>query len=234
MTLNWTLFVPALLLLFYPLDRLLPKVCRLRQLGQIDFMESGVWKRAPWWFTGLWVDGIRAFGGAWLLRAAWSIEPVESWVDYTPMIASALILLIAIGVQMTTRRSGEYFLAPLTYVAGVVMALVSTPVALIVLAAGSICMAAFGSLTAFFFIQACVLGSLGCLILNAGPWAVVATGLGFLPCVVSFAAGRPLVVPMKATGSSGHYHHTSRLRSVRTGRARPRETASGAEVELGA
>jgi len=192
------MFFPALLLLFVPAEIFFPKHIRLKILAHIDFSEPKVRRRGPWQLPVAWVNGIRSFLGAWLLYNAWEIEPMSGWIRHLSMVYSFIILTLSIVVQMHTKRSKGFFLAPVVYSIGIWLALIPMPVALVAVAAGTVCMVAFRSLAAFFFFGAAMLGGFGVVVLHTGPWGMVVTVLGLLPCLLSVISGRPLSVPIKA------------------------------------
>ncbi len=198
MALNWIMFLPALLLLFYPLEVFLPSrsFC-MRELGYIDFSQPSARRRGPWTFPALWVDGVRAFLGVWLLRNAWTIESNRDWLHNVPVITSILIISLSIVAQMHARHSRERFLTPVTYVIGLWLALLPLPAALVAVAAGGVCMVAFRSLSAFFFFGASTVVVFGYLALRAGSWAMVAAAVGVMPYMVSMLGRRSLAVPVR-------------------------------------
>lgn len=199
MALNWILFSLALALLFFPLEILLSKSFCMRELTYINFSQKSFRKRAPWSFPAMWSDGIRSFLGVFLLRHAFKVEPgtVARWLHNVPLVAVLVILSLSIVVQMHTHQSRDRFLAPVVYVIGLLMALLPLPVVFVSVAAGSVCMVAFRSLSAFFFFTAFTLVVFGYFILHAGPWALTAAGLGVLPYVLSLTCRRSLAVPVK-------------------------------------
>ena len=197
MSLNWILFFPALLLLFYPLELLLPKHFGLKELPYIDFGEAGARRRAPWSIPALWSDGIRSFAGGFMLRSAWHLEAGVRGLYQAPVVASLLILSLSILVQMHTRRKDDRFIAPVAFVIGLWLALLPASVALVAVAAGGVCMVAMRSLTAFFFCGAVAVGIFGYGALHAGYWALAAAVLGVMPCLISLLARRRLAVPVR-------------------------------------
>jgi hypothetical protein len=192
------MFFPSLLLLFYPLEVFLPNLICMRELSHLDFSQASVRRRAPWSLQALWLDIIRAFFGGLLLREAWVVEHTKNWwVANFPLLASLVILLLAIIAQMHTRRSRERFFAPVTFLAGIWLALLPLPVALLAITAGGVCMAAFRSLSSFFFFGALACVVLGYAALHAGLWSILAMALGFVPYFLSLLCGRTLAVPVR-------------------------------------
>lgn len=198
MSLNWILFLPALLLLFYPLELLLPRHFGLKELSYIDFGEVGARRRAPWSFPALWSDGIRSFAGAHLLKSAWTLEPFSGRLSHVPVLAVLVILSLSLIVQMHTRRKADRFIAPVSFMIGLWLALLPASVALVAVAAGGVCMVAFRSLTAFFFCGGVAVEVLGYAVLHVGGyWSVAAGVTGLIPCLVSLLGHRRLAVPVR-------------------------------------
>ena len=198
MALHWIMFLPALLLLFYPLEVFLPsKSFCMRELNYIDFSQASVRRRGPWNFPAFWADGLRSFLGALLLRNAWTIESGRDWLHNVPAVSFFIIISLSIIAQMHARHSRERFLAPVTYVVGLWLALLPLPAALVAVAAGGVCMVAFRSLSAFFFFGAATVGVFGYLALRAGSWAMVAAVIGVVPYILSMLGRRSLAVPVR-------------------------------------
>lgn len=197
MAIQWVMFLPALLLLFYPVEVLLPKSFYLKDLSYLEFSETGANKRAPWSFPALWSDGLRSFLGAFLLRSAWAVEPSAGWLHRVPYVMSFCILALSLVVQMHTKRTNDRFLAPVSYVAGLWLALLPLPVALVTVMAAGVCMVAFRSLGAFFFCGAATVAGFGHVIMHTGLWSVVAAAIGAMPWMVGLTCQRRLAVPFR-------------------------------------
>ena len=197
MEITWILFVPALLLLFYPLDDLLRGQVRLRDYEGIrnDCYGSGdAWWRQPW----VWVDPLRAFAGGWLLRHAWIVDPLmpEFWHDL-PLSGMLVILSVALGVQMHTRRDPDVLFAPLGYSAGIILVLLSPQIALLVIVLAGACLMAFRSWSAYFLCGALGAGAFGYLLLHELNFSIIAVFILLIePLLISLLAGRELMLPL--------------------------------------
>ena len=67
MTIHWSLFVPSVLLLVFPADRLLSSLVELGSLDCSQGLENGP-RHRPWrWVPALWLDPLRGFPGTLLL-----------------------------------------------------------------------------------------------------------------------------------------------------------------------
>lgn len=196
MELNWIFFGPALLLLFFPvIER---GAARVRLCGYEDIRNNrdgiaGVFWRQPW----VWVDPIRAFAGAWLLRNAWTLEASLSGVwKHVPLAATFLILALAVGSQMHTRREEEVVFAPIGYVSGLMFATLPPQVAVLVVALAGACMMAFRGWGSFFFCGAFAAAVFGYMILRVDLWMAGTVALLIEPLFLALLFGRSLVVPV--------------------------------------
>lgn len=199
MDLNWFMFLPALLLVFFPLDAVLPRRLKFRDFDHLDFGEDS-WCRSieAWWLPTLWLDPLRAFAGAWLLRNAWVVEEsLAGAALQVPLVASALILVGALGVQLHTRRAHDMMFAPIGYVIGLWFGLLTIPVAALAMVIGVGCVVAFRSWSAFFVFGAIGSGVIGYLIMRVDPWMLMAVVLSIFPWFVSAMMQRTLILPLR-------------------------------------
>lgn len=201
MDLNWLMFGPALLLLFFPVDAVLAKRLKLRAYEHINF-EEGAWARKPaaWWTPSVWMDPARAFLGAWLLVNAWSAEDTGGVLRWMPFLSTSVILALATGVQVHTRRDGSAFLAPTGYIAGLWLALLAPAVAVLAVVVGVVGVLAFRTWSAFFFCGAAYAGVAGLWLMGKDLNVPLSAGLATLPWVVSAIAHRTLMQPLNALG----------------------------------
>lgn len=200
MYLHWLFFLPALALLFLPVDALLPRQLKLRTFEHIDFGE-GAWARSPaaWTMFSLWLDPLRAFLGAWMLTHAWMIDDfggsLERWV---PVIANGTILALATAGQLHTRRDTTMLLAPLGYVAGLWLGLLTPAVAALAIVVGVGGIIAFRSWSAFFICGAAYAGIAGFWIMGKHLNVPLAVGLAMLPWTISAVSARTLIQPLRS------------------------------------
>lgn len=201
MKIDWLLFVPALVLLFYPLDELLRGRVRMRdyeRLSQERPKADDAWWRQPL----CWVDPFRAFAGAWLLRNAWTIEPPlpRLWF-HVPLFATLAVLILALGVQMHTRRDERVLYAPVGYSAGLVFAVLPAEIAVLVVVLAGACLMAFRGWSAFFLCGALGAAIFGYMILRMDFWMLASVVLLLEPLVLSMLAGRELLLPVERIGT---------------------------------
>lgn len=199
-TTHWDLLAPALLLLWFPADRLLSSSVRLRSLETFTTLERSP-QRLPWWCVpALWLDPIRAFGGTLLLEQALALDLTDARWALLPKASYSIVnavLAIAVLIQMFTRRREEVMLAPIGFVGGVVAALVAWPVALIAFSMAIAGVFAFRQFHAFFWIGFVMVALLGFLLRSEIAW--LATGLGVLalPLAATLVTGRTLELPTR-------------------------------------
>ena len=198
------MFCPALMLLFFPLDALLSKRLKLRSYEHLNF-EEGAWARKPsaWWTPSLWLDPARAFLGAWLLANAWAIEDAGGGLmKWVPFLTTGLLLALATGVQLHTRRDGSVLLAPTGYIAGIWFALLSPAVALLAVVVAVVGVFAFRTWSAFFFCGAAYAGCAGLWLMGKDLIVPLSAGLAMMPWVISAISQRTLMQPLHAIGYS--------------------------------
>jgi hypothetical protein len=199
MTIHWTLFVPGVLLLLYPADRLLSSLVELRSFDCFQNLENSQRYRPWWWVPVLWLDPLRGFLGTILVQHAAGITDV-TW-ELTPKSEYALfVAVIAVGVlcQTITRRGDAgVLLAPIGFVAGAVTALAPLAVASIGIVTAALGLFAFRQFHAFFAFGLMAVGLLG-LVLGAGMmWIAPAVGVLSLPIVAGLVTGSTLEIPTR-------------------------------------
>jgi hypothetical protein len=198
MTIELRLFAPGLLLLLFPAEWLLSSMVQLRSLDRFQSLQNSPRDRPWWWVPALWLDPLRAFAGAYLLRAALG-APVDDWASTPKLEYSVVVAAVGVGVlcQMFTRRDPEAVLAPIGFVAGLVAALTPWQVAAIGVTMAVTAMLAFRRFHAFFTIGLCAVGALGFVLKAEVAWLVPALAALALPFAVSALSGRALEIPTR-------------------------------------
>ncbi|HVS51193.1 MAG TPA: hypothetical protein VHD62_02465 [Opitutaceae bacterium] len=199
MTIHWSLFVPGVLLLLYPADRLLSSLVELRSFDCFQNLENSPRYRPWWWVLSLWLDPLRGFLGTLLLMQALAPATVR-WALAPKLEYALLVVVVAAGVvcQTFTRRGDTgVLLAPIGFVAGAVAALTPWPVALIGIVTGALGLCAFRQFHAFFAFGLAAVSLLG-LVLGAGMmWIAPAVGVFALPIVVGLVTSSTLELPTR-------------------------------------
>jgi hypothetical protein len=152
--LHWAVGIPALLVMFYPLDALLPAGVQQRSLEQVLAARSEVGLR-PWRWQVLWLlEPVRAFGGAWLLQSVFQSNAHTAW-------APAFDISLACGVvlQLWTKRAPLTAWAPIGYCAGLVIFLLPWWAAPVVLVGGVAGMLWLRTWSGFFLAGVAVLAA---------------------------------------------------------------------------
>lgn len=199
MTIHWILFVPGVLLLLFPADRLLSSAIELRSFDCFQSLENSPRFRPWWWVPVLWLDPFRAFAGTWLLREGlglktgpWDPVPVGPYV-------LALAILIAGGACQTFTRRGDrgVLLAPIGYVAGMVCALTPWSVSLLAIVSAALGLFAFRKFHAFFAFGLSAVALLGFALGAEVAWIAPAIGVFALPIVAGLVTGSTLEIPTR-------------------------------------
>ena len=203
MIIHWSLFVPGVLLLLYPADRLLSARVELRSFDCFQSLEHNRRYRPWWWVPLLWIDPFRGFLGTVLLKHACAMSATP-WAAAPRWAYVLLMAIFALGVlcQTFTRRGDrDVMLAPIGFVCGLVVALVPWPVSLIGIVTAALGLFAFRQFHAFFafgLVAICLLG----LVLDAEMmWIGPGIGVFALPVVVGLITNSTLELP--ARNSSG-------------------------------
>jgi len=198
MTIDWSLFVPAVLLLLFPADRLLSANVQLRTFESFRSLENSPRHRPWWWVPALWLDPVRGFAGTLLLKAAFALAPAEWTLRQAPTYWLLVGLLgAAVLCQSFTGRDHEVLLAPIGFVAGIVAALMPLPVAVIGLATAMMSLFAFRRFHAFFTVGLAMIALLGALFDTHFMWLAPAGLVLIVPLALGAIAGRTLELPTR-------------------------------------
>ncbi len=202
MTIHWSLFVPGVLLLVFPADRLLSPWVELRSFGCFQSLTDSPRYRPWWWVPALWLDPLRGFLGTLLIKQSLALSTVP-WAQ-TPAGGYALALaIIALGcICQTYTRRGErgVLLAPIGYVAGVVAALTPWPVALLATATAGLGLFAFRQFHAFFAFGLVGVSVIGFVLCDDVVWVAPAVGAFALPIIAGLVTGSTLEIPTRNAG----------------------------------
>lgn len=211
MTIHWSLFVPGVLLLVFPADRLLSSLVELRSYDCFQSLENSPRYRPWWWVPALWLDPLRGFLGTLLLReslalvsAPWELTPVAAYV-------LAVVILALGGVCQTLTRRGNrgVLLAPIGYIAGVVCALTPWSVSLLAVVTAVLGLFAFRQFHAFFAFGLGAVALLGFALGVGVVWVAPAVGAFALPIAVGLITGRTLELPTRKASRPMRAPHSS-------------------------
>lgn len=198
MTIQWEVFVPALVLLAFPADRLLSDRVRLRAFDSLQ-NDRGSDRARPWWWVPLlWFDPLRAAAGAFCLRLALPLE-TSWWSEVDPAAYALLVglMLLATAAQTWTRRDEGVALAPLGYAAGVLLVFTPWSVGLIGLVAAVTGMLALRQWQAFFALGFVTVAALGLAFGAPLPWLSAALAVLAVPMMVGLTTSRTLELPTR-------------------------------------
>ncbi len=200
MVINWGLFLPAFILLLYPLERLLPATMKCRSYENL--VDPAFRHRRRWWRwqPELWMDVVRIAVGVWFVKFSITAVQAEAEKFVTPVLG--LVLAMALCVQMFTRRKEDTVLAPLGYLLAVSLVLLPVPVALSVFALAVVAMGALQDFMAFFVAGAMAAAVLGYFLGGGMLTAALLAGLYFLPALISMMTRRKLLLAVRSAAVS--------------------------------
>ncbi|MBI5766357.1 MAG: hypothetical protein HZA93_01070 [Verrucomicrobia bacterium] len=192
-------------MLLWPADWLLSSRVELRSFDCFQSLENSPRHRPWWWVPALWIDPLRGFAGAWLLREALGLE-FTRWVPVPQMVYVVALSMLALGIlcQMLTRRGGRgVLLAPLGFVTGLVLAIVPWSVSLLAIASSALGAFAFRQFSAFFWFGLVAVVLLG-LAFEAHGAALGAAGGAFgAPLAIGVVSACALEVPTRHDSPRG-------------------------------
>lgn len=199
MTIHWSLLVPGVLLLLFPADRLLSSRVELRSFDRFRSLENSPRHRPWWWVPALWLDPLRGFFGAFLLRNSFGVA-LDPWELLPPAQYAWVVALLALGIVcqiFTFRGEKGVILAPMGYVAGVVVALTPWSVSLPVLVLAALGLFGLRQFHAFFSFGLAAVVLLGVVFRADFAWIAPAAGALALPVVAGFLAGSSMELPTR-------------------------------------
>lgn len=204
MTLHWVSFAPAIVLLLFPADRLLSSRVGLRSFDCFNSLRDSPRHRPWWWVLALWLDPMRSAAGVWLLIRSLELEE-DFW---RPMpkdgysLFAAIVALSVVGQLYTRRGDRGVMIAPVGFVAGLVLGLTPWTIALPTLVAAGLGLFAFRQFTAFFWCGALALPPLGFALEAKAFWTVPAAVALLLPAVAALLREGSLELPVRADAMS--------------------------------
>lgn len=195
MTIAWGIFLPSVVLLYYPAERIMPTGQKLRTYSQLS--DPAQRHRHSWWRwqPALWADALRIAAAVWLLN--FSIVPAAGESRALAVVLLGGLLMLALIPQMVTRRKPDAMFAPVGYVLAVLFVLLPLSAALPAAVLGIVGLMAIRDFTAFFIgggLMAVLLGYFlgGSLVTSCMVAAIFA-----LPAIVSAMFRCKLVLPVR-------------------------------------
>jgi len=200
MTIEWGILLPAIVLLFYPADRILPQNLRLRTFGQLSDPTRS--HRHRWWLwqPALWADALRCAASIWLVDFA--LTPIGHGAGAKPVTLLGGLLLLGVVPQMVTLRKVSTMFAPLGYVFAALFVLLPFAAALPVAVLGVVGLLALREFSAIFLGGAIVAVVLGYLFGGSVTTVAILAGVFVLPVVVSTMFRCKLVLPVQSRGET--------------------------------
>ncbi|QYM80462.1 hypothetical protein K0B96_07605 [Horticoccus luteus] len=197
MNVTWVILIPALLLLFFPVQILLPSSVVFRVYEQTPPRGTG---RFPWWWTSaVWLDPICGFGGAFLLdQYVFSVpDDAKGFLLLAPALATFVCVLVSLLFRMPARRDRRAAFAPLGFSVGLVFALMPPLVAAIGIILALCAVGGFRHFGAAFVAGAAAVAAAGILFKAPHIEVVTVAILVGLPFVFSTATYRVLTFPSR-------------------------------------
>lgn len=195
MQITWSILLPAVVLLFYPIDRLLPAYMKCRTSDALT--DPAAKHRRGWWRwqPELWADVVRVAVATWCVALAFTPEAAKArWIE--TLVVGAL-LAVGVCCQMPTRREDEAVLAPLTFLLGAMLALLPVTAAIAVFVLAMAAMLAFRSYVAFFLTGALLVTGLTYLLGGDVLMGLVVAAVHIIALMASFLIGGELVLPVR-------------------------------------
>lgn len=197
MSIDWVLLVPALLLLLWPGDRLMASEVELLSFDRMGNRSEAINRRR--WVYLRWLDPIRGFGGAFLLKISLPLT-TDLWSYLPGMEYGVFVAVLGLGMisQLFTGREEGVLLAPVGYAVGILFVLVPWPAAAVAVISGITSLFAFRQIAAFFGFTAMVVGLVGMLFETPIIWLLPAVGALLIPVIAGLMTGRTLEIPVPA------------------------------------
>lgn len=206
MNLGWLPLLTGIVVLMAPLPAFYSRKHRYRNLHELDIER----RNGSWWkmwrnvlrFPGHWVELLRGLlASACVLATIDDLKEVSelyrthaSWAKMVIPIGLAIVSVVLIALLF---RYPEKAVAPVPFVAAVLLVLLPPFVSISAVLLGVSCALAFRSLTAFFLALAPSLAILGFLF-DRQLWPSVAGGvLALTPVIFAFGRHREIVIPVR-------------------------------------
>ncbi len=203
MIINWLPLLCGLFFGLIPPKLLLNSECRYLDLeGLLQRLfprDKPAQRRRRWWKLPLvWIDPVRGFVAAFLIRDAFSTAPGAAAPQrILCLIATFFILFVMLWVQTARGSKDGECLSPSGFLAGMMLALLPWIVALSAIVIGVTAAVAFSSFGAGYLVAAMVTAVLGFLFLNTSPWLGVDTALVATPMMISWLRRAQMVIPVR-------------------------------------
>ena len=195
MTIAWGIFLPSVVLLYYPAERIMPASQKLRTYSQLS--DPAQRHRHSWWRWQpvLWADALRIAAAVWLLD--FSIAPETGESNALAVVLLGGLLMLGLIPHMVTRRKPDAMFAPLGYVLAVLFILLPLSAALPAAVLGIVGLMAIRDFTAFFIGGGIASVLLGYLLGGSLVTSCLVAAIFALPFVVSAMFRCKLVLPVR-------------------------------------
>lgn len=192
----WTMLVPAVVLLYYPAERIMPTGAKLRSYLQLNDPVAGH-RRFWWrWQPALWADAGRIALAVGAVRFA--LSPGLATDDAWATVILGALLLPGLMLQMVTRRKDGAMYAPVGYAIATLVVLLPPITALQVAVISIVALGAIRYFDAFFLGGGATSLALGLLPGAPKLSALLVAAVFILPVLLAAMFRRKLVLPVRS------------------------------------
>jgi hypothetical protein len=203
MIIHW---IPLLCGLFFGLIPplcLIKKECRFREFDVIwkrisKPADPGQVRRRWWKMPIVGIDPIRGYVTGFYLSDAFRTAQNAAGVQkLLPLIATALLLLLVMCVQTSGRGNERETLSPVTFLGGLMLALLPLVVALSAITIGTATAIAMSGFSAGYFMASVATACIGYIFLGRSLWLPVYTVIVASPLLINWFRRGHLVMPFR-------------------------------------
>jgi hypothetical protein len=203
MIIHW---IPLLCGLFFGLIPplwLINKECRYREFDVIwnrisKPAEPGQVRRRWWKMPIVWIDPVRGYMTGLCLSDAFQTVPKAIGIQkLLPLIATGLLLSLVMWVQSSGRSAERETLSPVSFLAGLMLALMPLVVALSAITIGAATAIAMSGFSAGYLMASVATACIGYIFLGRSLWLPVFTVIVASPMLINWFRRAKLVMPLR-------------------------------------
>ncbi len=197
MIIHWGYLLAGLFFAWLPGKLLRNSTCRYFQCEQLNrrLADKGRRRRRWWKLPAVWIDPIRGYMAVTLLQEGIQRDPLKSAM---PVLAlTVLILTIGVTVQCAGSRERSHLVAPVGYLAGMLVAWLPWEVSVPALIFGAASAVAFRRWEAGFLTGGAFTLVLGYFFMGLGIPLLWSAGIYVWPVVLALFMQRKLVLAVR-------------------------------------
>lgn len=201
MTISWGYLLLGLILALFPGKILRGDECRHFNCEQlVRRMTDKTRKRRRWWkLPAVWIDPVRGFFAAWLLKDALVRNPGAHGLEaQLPTLLPMLILTVGLTVQTSGNREKSQLVAPAGYLAGLMIGWLPWMISVPAVILGGSSAVAFRRWEAAFAIGSATTLIIGYFFMGKSIPLIWAAGVFAWPMFLAWLTGSKLVLPVRA------------------------------------